>query len=504
MRKSALIFALISLMSCAVFADSSLEYEIKKGKETDGEILKQYRLSPDKAAADELIALGSRIAANAERKEIDYTFKLLRADEFNAYSVPGGFVYFTDTLWYAMTPSERAGVLGHEITHCDKKHALKAQSKQKTRRLLIGVGSILTHMSNLSTNLLLAGEQLWSLKYSREHEEEADKGGTDLCLAAGEDAASVYRSMIKLARIKENAGGKESSTILSTHPKTAARVDYLSKYIVEKGGTVPEDKFGTLECEFAKAGVVSAEKKGSVTITLEKDADVKAGDTLWVMRDGWDIKYENRMKIPSLRAVVKSAAEGKAECDVYAVNTAEMNRNNIACVVPAPDYGEMKESVAYRGCDIDKLNVGGKDFDRYDIKANVWNKGNTAIETKVVGSIVLTPDGPVDYVKADYTYAAESSVLPVSPLKDSEESRFAGVITKFESKKDLRARMKSTPEKGVTYEIVLPGTEPYADRVICTAKLRAAGSTSVFEIAEVMPGHSSLPVGSFVYEKADK
>ena len=134
MRRIALICALAALTCGAVFADYSLEYELKKGKETDAEILKQYKLSTDKEAADELTALGSKIAANASRKEVDYTFKLLRTDEYNAYSVPGGFVYFTDTLWYAMTPAERAGVLGHEITHCDKQHGLRAQSKQKKRR----------------------------------------------------------------------------------------------------------------------------------------------------------------------------------------------------------------------------------------------------------------------------------------------------------------------------------------------------------------------------------
>ncbi|MBQ7525981.1 MAG: M48 family metalloprotease [Abditibacteriota bacterium] len=504
MRKIALILAFLSLASCAVFADSSLESEIKKGKETDEEILKQYRLSSDKTAAAEFEAIGSKLAKNVSRKEIDYTFKLLRADEYNAYSVPGGFVYFTDKLWYAMTPAERAGVIGHEITHCDKKHALKAYSKQRTRQILIGIGSILGHMSSLSTNLLFAGEKLYSLKYSRENEEEADKGGTDLCIAAGEDASCVYRSMIKLARIKENAGGKETSTILSTHPKTANRVEYLRKYITEKGGTVPEDKFGTIECKFPKAGVVSAETKKNVTITLEKDSKVAAGDTLWVMRDGWDINYENKMKIPSLRAVVKSVADSKAECDVYVVNTAEMNKDNIACAVTAPAYGSLKESVAYKGCDIDKLTVPQKDFARYEIKANVWNKGNTAIETKVVGCITLTPDGPVDYVKGEYTYAAEDSTLPVVAMKDAEESRFLGVVSKFESKKDIRVQVKSTPDKDSTYEIVLPGSEPYGDRVICTAKLKSAGSTSVFEIAEVMPGHSSLPVGSFLYKKAAK
>ncbi|MBO7393958.1 MAG: M48 family metalloprotease [Abditibacteriota bacterium] len=504
MKRLALILAVTVMTSCAVFADTSLENELKKGKETDQEIMQQYRLSADKTAAAEFVTMGSKLAKNVSRKEIEYKFKLLRADEFNAYSVPGGYVYFTDKLWYAMTPAERAGVIGHEITHCDKKHALKAYSKQRTRQILIGIGSVLGHISSLGTNLLFAGEKLYSLKYSRENEEDADKGGTDLCIAAGEDIASVYRSMIKLARIKENAGGKESSTILSTHPKTADRVEYLKKYITDKGGTVPEDKYGTIECKFPKAGVVSAETKNNVTITLEKDSKVAAGDTLWVMRDGWDINYENKMKIPSLRAVVKSVADSKAECDVYVVNTAEMNKDNMACVVTAPAYGSLKESVVYKGCDIDKLTVPQKDFARYNIKANVWNKGNTAIETKVVGCVTLTPDGPVDYVKGEYTYAAENSTLPVTLMKDDNESRFVGVVSKFGSKKDIKVRVKGTPDKDAVYEMVLPGSEPYADRVICTARLKTAGSTSVFEIAEVMPGHSSLPVGSFLYKKADK
>ena len=241
LTKNIILFALSLVCVCgAAFAGYTIDEEKALGKQADEEFMKEYKLSTDKAAAAELENIGRKIAANVSRKEINYTFKLITADDYNAFAIPGGYVYFTEKLWNAMTPAERAGVIGHEITHCDKRHGIKAYEKQQRQALLFGIAGAVISGGKYSNAANIA-HQLLTLKYSRANEEEADKGGTDLCIAAGLDSASVYRSMLRLEKIA-NSSGKTSVnfTIISTHPATKDRVKYLKTYLEGKGITVPD------------------------------------------------------------------------------------------------------------------------------------------------------------------------------------------------------------------------------------------------------------------------
>ena len=39
----------------------------------------------------------------------------------------GGLSTSPSAMWRIMTPDERAAVLAHEITHCDKRHAVQTR-----------------------------------------------------------------------------------------------------------------------------------------------------------------------------------------------------------------------------------------------------------------------------------------------------------------------------------------------------------------------------------------
>ena len=75
----------------------TVEQEIKLGKQINEEILRQTPVSNDSQAQKEVEEYGQQLAKGVKRTEIKYHFILLKDDELNAFSIPGGYVYFTST-----------------------------------------------------------------------------------------------------------------------------------------------------------------------------------------------------------------------------------------------------------------------------------------------------------------------------------------------------------------------------------------------------------------------
>ena len=76
----------------------TLEEEISLGKKIDTQIMKDNKLYSDDAAERDA---GLRPEALEVREPASDNVPLQdpKDDQFNAFSVPGGYVYFTDKLW---------------------------------------------------------------------------------------------------------------------------------------------------------------------------------------------------------------------------------------------------------------------------------------------------------------------------------------------------------------------------------------------------------------------
>ena len=66
------------------------------------------------------------------------------------------------------------------------------------------------------------------LKYSRVHEQEADRLGLVFMIMAGYDGSEAAEVWV---RMSENSNGKSQPQILSTHPSNAARIQDLRTYL---------------------------------------------------------------------------------------------------------------------------------------------------------------------------------------------------------------------------------------------------------------------------------
>lgn len=110
----------------------------------------------------------------------------------NAFAMPGGTIILTDDLVrLADDPDMVAGVMGHEIGHVTHRHSLR----QIYRALGIAtlVGFLAGDTGPILEAILLEGNLLLQLAYSREHEFEADAFAVEITHRAGFDPEGMIR-----------------------------------------------------------------------------------------------------------------------------------------------------------------------------------------------------------------------------------------------------------------------------------------------------------------------
>jgi len=171
--------------------------------------------------------IGANLVAVSDRKDLPYTFKVLKSKEVNALALPGGFIYvFQGLIDYMPSDEELAGVLGHELGHVVKRHTVRQMEKSLTMGFLFGFifGDRGVFLQNLAYNALLAD-------YSREDEREADRLGFVHSYKAGYNPYSMLLSMQKLADMEN----KPSYGLFSSHPEPGPRVALVKKYISQAG-----------------------------------------------------------------------------------------------------------------------------------------------------------------------------------------------------------------------------------------------------------------------------
>ncbi|MGH7709204.1 MAG: M48 family metallopeptidase [Vulcanimicrobiaceae bacterium] len=151
-----------------------------------------------------------------------FHFILVHEKQPNAFAVPGGNVYVTDSLMhFVQNTEELAGVLCHETSH-DIHHDV-VNNMRKDQNLAIGatVLSLLlgahSGIANSGINLLA---NLQAQSYSREVETAADQKGSDTCAAAGYNPWGMIWLFENFE--KSQTGGQME--MLSDHPTDSHRI----------------------------------------------------------------------------------------------------------------------------------------------------------------------------------------------------------------------------------------------------------------------------------------
>jgi predicted Zn-dependent protease len=164
---------------------------------------------------------------NVKNKDFKYVVSIINDDKtVNAFSIPGGPMYvYTGLLKFVDNEATLAGILAHEITHADHRHATQQMTKQYGLEMVasIALGQNPGIASQIAASL--AGN-LAVLKFSRDDERDADVGSfNDLAQLSGQP---WYPAAIKYFMQKAISQQKEKSSALAnlfaTHPPSEERL----------------------------------------------------------------------------------------------------------------------------------------------------------------------------------------------------------------------------------------------------------------------------------------
>jgi beta-barrel assembly-enhancing protease len=229
----AIILFLIIQIAGLAHASFTIEDERKLGKEFYERLDKSDVLIHDERIDAYINQLGNKLVAQSDKAPFEFRFSVIKSSAINAFATPGGYVYVNRGLITMVeTESQLASVLAHEIGHINKRHV--ASIIEKSQKIGIATlaavlaGAFLGGGGDLSAavaSFSLATATTLSLKYSREHEEEADRMGMSYLVSAGYDGKAMLDFM-RLMRRYEFYSSKIPSYFL-THPGTDERISYI-------------------------------------------------------------------------------------------------------------------------------------------------------------------------------------------------------------------------------------------------------------------------------------
>ena len=232
--KRIVAFTLTALLAAAsnaapAFAQAQ-DQEQQIGAQVYAELAKKGEIIPRPNAMYAVLdPIATRIKGVAD-SQYDYPFKFILVHEKqpNAFAVPGGNVYVTDSLVnFVQNKEELAGVLCHETAHDIHHDVLNNMQKAQTTGTIIGIVGALTGLDK--SGLGQFGEniayQLQTTKFSRAVEHDADAKGAVTCAQGGYNPWG----MVWLFQNFEKAGAGGSMEALSDHPTDDHRIEDLQR-----------------------------------------------------------------------------------------------------------------------------------------------------------------------------------------------------------------------------------------------------------------------------------
>lgn len=211
-----------------------VEWEQKLGESAYRDFLSHQQVvkeGPGVAAVEEMT---HRLTEQIQNNPYKFTVTVVKSDIVNAFALPGGYVVvFTGLMKKAESGEEVAGVLSHELSHVLQRHGL--ERIVKSLGLMTVVAIVFGNQQGLVGMMKQFGVELFTLKFGREQETEADLTGLQLLQRAKIDPSGMIRFFERLS--EKDEGRMEW---LSTHPMSAARAERLEMELAALPKKLPE------------------------------------------------------------------------------------------------------------------------------------------------------------------------------------------------------------------------------------------------------------------------
>ena len=247
--------AMLALVAAPVAAQTmrSISASDKaQGAQANPQLVAQYggRYTGPQAAFVERVGKRVAVQSGLSNAQGDFTVTTLNSPVENAFAIPGGYIYVTRQLLALMnSEAELASVLGHEVGHVAARHS-QSRNTRSTIGSILAAGAGLLTGSNIASQVVGTGAQLYTLKYGRDQEYQADGLGIRYMTAAGYDpyaSADMLASLEASSNLAARTAGKDANAIptwASTHPNSADRVRRAAALAKQTGRpetTPPQD-----------------------------------------------------------------------------------------------------------------------------------------------------------------------------------------------------------------------------------------------------------------------
>jgi len=216
--------------SVAGSEDDALKVEYEVGQDLACEIRRELSSDRNEQTARLLNEIGRRLAACTVKKSRRFNFEIVEGAEPNAFALPGGFVFVTQSLveLCGHNPDEVAFILGHEMGHIIRGHAM---NRIISTSAIAAVSRVTPVRGVLAGWLRRVGVQFLESAYSQDLESEADRFGVHLIAAAGYEPRSCVQLFSRLAELKASAHQVDLGSYFSSHPPFDVRTRDINRLL---------------------------------------------------------------------------------------------------------------------------------------------------------------------------------------------------------------------------------------------------------------------------------
>lgn len=211
--------------------------EVRLGRSLAEKIEEKFKICKDVKLQERIDRIGQQLVSVCGRKDITYSFIVLKEKEVNAFALPGGYVYVNKgAIEKTDSDDEVAAILAHEVAHITARHSIKRLQASIGYNILSMLALAATKDARFKRGADLAFSQIM-LGYSREDEFLADRLAVKYVEEAGYDPEAVIIFMEKLKRIQKEMPLKPlMPSFVRTHP-----------YLPERIAAAKQELFGKMD-----------------------------------------------------------------------------------------------------------------------------------------------------------------------------------------------------------------------------------------------------------------
>lgn len=216
-----------------LFGKTSLEDEVRVGKQVSGNLLGAAPLVRDDTLQQYVNTVGRWVAQQSGRPEVPWKFGVIESEDINAFAAPGGYVFLTKGLYKRLNnEAELAGVLAHEIAHVAKGHHMKVLKKSALISMVAQTASKEIKGDAVVQNLIGNGAEIMARGLDKDAEFEADRIGVVFAARAGYEPWGLPSVLQDMASIDTKDG--RLGLLYKTHPAAADRLARLGEAVGDR------------------------------------------------------------------------------------------------------------------------------------------------------------------------------------------------------------------------------------------------------------------------------